>query len=117
MIKNAKILSTMLGREVHGIMTFMIYIDAGSFSCGVGGFCLDEYSNNTKARIFRAESMEAISKILDIVGVTKWEDLPGKYIRFEDNGWGSTVTKIGNIIDDKWFNMKEFFGKENKENN
>ena len=117
MIKNAKILSTMLGREDHGIMTFVIYIDAGNFSCGVGGFCLDEYNNNTKQRIFRAESMEVISKILDIVGVTKWEELPGKYIRFEDNGWGSTVTKIGNIINDKWFDMKEFFGKENKENN
>lgn len=28
MIKNAKIRSTMLGREDHGVMTFMIYIDA-----------------------------------------------------------------------------------------
>lgn len=114
MIKNARITSTMLGREDHGIMTYMIYIDAGSFSCGVGGFCLDEYSKNIKARIFRAKSMEAISKILDVVGVTKWENLPGKHIRFEDNGWGSQVTKIGNIIDDKWFDMKEFFGKESE---
>lgn len=114
LIKNARILSTMLGREDHGIMTFMIYIAADNFSCGVGGFCLDEYSNNIKARIFRAESMEAISKILDVVGVSKWEDLPGKYIRFKDDGWGSTVTKIGNIIDDKWFDMREFFGKESK---
>lgn len=109
LIKNARIRSTMLGREDHGIMTFMIYIDANNFSCGVGGFCLDEYNTDIKARIFRAESMEAISKILDVVGVTKWEDLPGQYIRFEDNGWGSTITKIGNIIEDKWFDMREFF--------
>lgn len=53
--------------------------------------------------------MEAISKILDVVGVDKWEDLPGKHIRFEDAGWGSTVTKIGNIITDKWFDMRGFF--------
>lgn len=109
MIKNARITSTMLGREDHGIMTFMIYIDAGDFSCGVGGFCLDEFNTTTQARVFRAESMEAISKILDVVGVDKWEDLPGKHIRFEDAGWGSTVTKIGNIITDKWFDMKNFF--------
>lgn len=112
MIKNARIQSTMLGREDHGVMTFMIYIDACDFSCGVGGFCLDEYSDDIKARIFRAESMEVISEILDVVGVDKWEDLPGKYIRFEDNGWRSPITKIGNIINDKWFDMKEFFGKE-----
>lgn len=109
MIKNARITSTMLGREDHGIMTFMIYIDAGDFSCGVGGFCLDEFNTAAQARVFRAESMEAISKILDVVGVDKWEDLPGKHIRFEDAGWGSTVTKIGNIITDKWFDMREFF--------
>ena len=30
MIKNARITSTMLGREDHGIMTFIIYIDAGN---------------------------------------------------------------------------------------
>lgn len=108
-IKNAKIHSTMLGREDHGIMTFMIYIDADGFSCGVGGYCLDEFNSATQTRVFRAESMEAISKILEVVGVDKWEDLPGKYIRFEDNGLGSTVTKIGNIIKDKWFDLEEFF--------
>ena len=37
--------------------------------------------------------------------------LPGKYIRIEDNGLGSTITKIGNIIEEKWFDLKEFFGK------
>lgn len=111
MIKNARITSTMLGREDHGIMTFMIHIDAGNFSCGVGGYCLDEFNPATQTRVFRAKSMKAISEILNVVGVDKWEDLPGKYIRFEDDGWGSTVTKIGNIINDKWFDMKKFFGE------
>lgn len=110
-IKNAKIDSTMLGREDHGIMTFMIYISADWINCGVGGYCLDEFNSATQTRVFRAESMEAISKVLEVVGVDKWEDLPGKYIRFEDNGWGTAVTKIGNIIKDKWFDLKEFFGK------
>ena len=110
-IKNAKISSTMLGREDHGIMTFMLYIDACDFACGVGRYCLDEFNSATQTRVFRAESMEVISKILEVVGVDKWEDLPGKYIRFEDNGFGSNVTKIGNIIDEKWLDFEEFFGK------
>ena len=90
----------------------MLYLKVFLHLSRLRGFCLDEYSNDVKARVFRAESMEAISEILDVVGVDKWEDLPGKYIRFENCGWGSTVTKIGNIINDKWFDMKEFFGKE-----
>lgn len=111
MIRNARITSTILGREDHGIVTLMIYIDAGNFSCGVGGFCLDEFNTDSQTRVFRAKSMKAVSEILNVVGVDKWEDLPGKYIRFEDNGWGSTVTKIGNIIDDKWFDRKNFFSE------
>lgn len=111
MIKNAKIQSTMLGREDHGIMTFMIYVNADDSFCGIGGYCLDNFDSTTKTRVFRAESMEVISKILEVVGVDKWEDLPGKYIRFEDNNWGSTITKIGNIIDDKWFDIKSYFIK------
>lgn len=51
--------------------------------------------------------MEVISKILDVVGVNSWEDLPGKYIRFENDCW--LVTKIGNIMEDKWIDFKEFF--------
>lgn len=110
-IKNARINSTMLGRDDHGVMTFMIYISADGFDCGIGGYCLDEFNSATQTRVFRAESMEAISKVLEVVGVDKWEDLPGKYIRFEDNGRGSTVTKIGNIIEEKWFDLEELFGK------
>ena len=110
-IKNAKISSTMLGREDHGIMTFMIYIDTCDFACCIGRYCLDEFNPATQTRVFRSESMEVISKILEVVGVDKWEDLPGKYIRFEDNGFGSNVTKIGNIIDERWLDFREFFGK------
>ena len=115
MIKNAKIKSTMLGREDHGIMTFMICIEFDNdMVCGIGGWSLDEYNPITKTRLFKVESMEVISKIIDVVGVDKWEDLPGKYIRFEDHGWGSAIDKIGNIIEDKWLSLREFF-EENRE--
>ena len=109
-IKNAQIKSTMLGREDHGIMTFSIYIKFDKcVGCGIGGYALDEYNKETKTRVFRAESMEVISKILETVGVETWEQLPGKYIRIKDNGWGSTIDEIGNLMEDKWFNLREFF--------
>lgn len=109
-IKNAKIRSTMLGREDHGILTFMIFIDFDEcVTCGVGGYSLDHHDRETDKRIIYPYSMELISEILDVVGVDRWEDLPGKYIRFHDNGWGKTITKIGNIIEDKWISFPEFF--------
>jgi hypothetical protein len=42
----------------------------------------------------------------------KWEDLKGKYIRIKDNGWGSTIDEIGNLMENKWFNLREFFSNK-----
>ena len=108
-IRNAQITNTMLGREDHGIFTFMIYIQFGACGCGIGGYSLDEYNKETKTRVFQAESMEIIAKILDVVGVDTWEQLKGQYIRIKDNGWGSTVDEIGNLMEEKWINIREFF--------
>lgn len=108
-IRNAKITSTMLGREDHGIMTFMIFIEFGACCCGVGGYALDGHDRETKTRVFSAKSMEVVSKILEVVGVDTWEKLPNKYIRIKVNGWGSTIDEIGNLMEDKWFNIREFF--------
>ena len=41
------------------------------------------------------------------MGVEKWEDLVGKYIRVESEGLGGGIVKIGNIIENKWFDPKE----------
>lgn len=109
-IKNAKITRTMLGREDHGIMTFMIFVEFDKcVGCGIGGYALDQYDRDTKRRVFTGKGLEAISQILEVVGVDQWEKLSGSYIRIKDNGWGSTVDEIGNLMEDKWFNLREFF--------
>lgn len=46
---------------------------------------------------------------MKVVGVSRWEDLKGKYIRVVSNGWGSTLKTIGNLMKDEWFNITEFF--------
>ena len=97
-IRNAKITSTKLGREDHGIMTFMIFIEFSGCGCGVGGYALDMWDREApNKRVFSAKGLEAISEILDVVGVDNWEDLKGQYIRIKDNGWGSTVDEIGKM--------------------
>lgn len=61
-----------------------------------------------------AAGMQAIAEILDCVGVAKWEDLTGAFIRCEHQGWGGKIIRIGNLIKDKWFSLEAFF-KEVKE--
>lgn len=108
-IKNALITRTMFGREDHDILTFMIFVKCEGWECGVGGYALDYYDKELGERVYSAKSLEAISEILNVVGVSRWEDLKGKHIRIKDNGWGSTIDEIGNLMENKWFNLREFF--------
>lgn len=109
-INNAIIKDTMLGYEDHGILTFMLFVETSGYQCGVGGYVLDNYDKEQKRRIPVAKSMEAITKILNVVGVKRWEDLKGQYIRIKSAaGWSAKIKEIGNIMTDKWFNMEDFF--------
>lgn len=99
-IKNARIESTNLGFEGHGIFSYMIFLDYGGSGQGFGGYALGgDYAERT------------ITGILTAVGVDNWEDLKGKYVRVsfgnEAAGFGNKIKAIGNIIEDKWFDPKE----------
>lgn len=112
-IKNAKITSTSLGYEDHGILTFGLCLDiSGGGGVVYGSFALDEYDEEKKKRVCDAKSMECITEIMNVVGVENWEDLKGKYIRIQTNGWGSAIDKIGNLMEDKWFDIREFFKED-----
>lgn len=108
-IKNAKIDYVKLYIEDHDILTFSIGLDLGSGGCALGGYALDQLfrvnKNDNKWDYERKSSpagLDCMRKIMEVVGVRSWEDLKGKYVRYEDNGWGSRITKIGNIIKDDW---------------
>lgn len=114
-IKNAKIDYVKLYIEDHDILTFSIGLDLGSGCCALGGYALDQSFrvnvNDNRWDYERKSSpagLDCMRKIMEIVGVRSWEDLKGKYVRYEDNGWGSRITKIGNIIKDDWIDIDDF---------
>lgn len=115
-IKNAKITNVKLYIEDHDILTFSIFLDLGGAVCGLGGYALDQAFRVNEdgdkwdyERISSPAGLDCMRRIMEIVGVRSWEELEGKYVRYEDNGWGSRVTKIGNIMKDKWIDVDEFF--------
>lgn len=108
---NAKIASTMLGIEDHGIMTFFIFLEWNGGGQALGGFALDgaKSREDYETRVGHGAGFIAIRKILETVGVEKWEDLKGKLIRAKIDDLGtSTPPIIGNIMEDRWFDLKEF---------
>lgn len=114
LIRNAKITSTMLGVEDHGIMTFFITVEWQGGGVGIGGYALDGPDTNNKAAGFGAKTRvgygygyQAIRHILETVGVDTWEKLRGSYCRVDDDGLGQRVSKIGNLMKDNWFDLVE----------
>ena len=79
-IKNARIKDTRLGMAQGNILTFNIDLDYGGGGQGFGGYALDGPDGNN-GRIGSAFGMEAIRRVLETVGVDRWEDLPGKHVR------------------------------------
>ena len=113
-IRSAKIADTMLGREGHGIMTFILYLEWRGSACGYGGYAIGTCDSEKVKGDFTARGLEAISRILEVAGVRSWEELKGKHVRIEDNGPGETIDKIGNLTEEKWFNIREFFSKNER---
>ena len=117
-IKNVKITNVSLTMADHGCLTFYLTLEGDGWGINYGGYCIGlGFLGSDSFTAENGSGLVAIMRIMDTVGVERWEDLKGKYIRIVDEGWGSSVKKIGNIIEDKWFDIDKFFKNYNKENN
>ena len=112
-IKNAKITNISISMEDHGCLTFYITLDGGGWGCNYGGYCIGKGYLGAKEFYSTGAGLEVLMRIMDTVGVEKWEDLKGKYCRVKTEGWGGTIQAIGNILTDKWFDIKEFYSNYN----
>jgi hypothetical protein len=111
-IRNAIIKSATITNGDHGVLTAWLNLDFGSSGQGFGGYVLHQPHENggradesTRNRA-RASSPNIgglfIWRVLEIVGVSDWSQLPGKTIRAVQTF--SKVEAIGHIINDTWFN-------------
>jgi hypothetical protein len=99
--------------EDHGCLTFYITLDGGAWGCTYGGYCMGKGYLGAKEFYSTDAGLEILMRIMDTVGVEKWEDLKGKYCRVKTEGWGGTIQAIGNILTNKWFDIEEFYSNYN----
>lgn len=116
-IKNAIITSADLSMRDHGVLRLCLVIEGDGWGCVLGGRVLGHGYLGAEQFDGSPKGIEEIMRIMDVVGVEQFSDLKGKYIRVEDEGWGSTVKKFGNIIKDKWFDYEEFYSNTRKGEN
>ena len=110
-IENALITNVDLSMADHGCLTLVMTLEGGGWGVVYGGYCLGKGYLGADDDFFdgSAAGMEYLIRIMDTVGVEKFQDLKGKYVRVADKGWGSSVKIIGNIIKNKWFDAETFF--------
>lgn len=112
-IVNAKITDTTISMADHGCLTFNLYLEGRGWCVAYGGYAIG--SGYLGADTFTAKSgagLEAMMRIMDVVGVERWESLKGKFVRVKDAEWGKQIDTIGNLIEDRWFNIREFFAEK-----
>lgn len=106
--ENAKITDVSLGIGDHCRLTFSIVIKGLGWGASFGGYNL-AFFNGTSFE-GSEKGLEALTRIMDVVGVAKWEDIKGHYVRVKQED--RLVVGIGSIIEDKWFEPREFFKGE-----
>lgn len=114
-ILNAKITSTSITMADHGLLTFWVTIQGGGWGVSIGGYSIGYGYLGADKFYGYGPGLEAMMRIMDVVGVDRWEDLKDHYIRVESNGRGGTIKKIGHITEDHWFDIDEFFKSKAKE--
>lgn len=115
-IENARITDVDLSMADHGCLTLAMTLNGEGWGVVYGGYCLGHGYLGADDDFFdgSAAGMEYLIRIMDTVGVERFQNLKGKYVRVATKGWGDTVKIIGNIIEDKWFDAEAFFAdKEN----
>lgn len=109
--ENAKITDVSLGIGDHCCLTFSIVLKGSGWGTCFGGYNLAFFNGTTfKGSESSEKGLEALKRIMDVVGVAKWEDIKGHYVRVKQQD--RLVVGIGNIIENKWFEPREFFKGE-----
>lgn len=99
--------STSLGYEDHGILTASLDVRGEGWGLGGGGFCLDEpkergsYSSDRRGTAY---GLDHIIRLMETVGVDRWEKLPGQQIivLYEGHaGWGGRAIGLAGTTNDK----------------
>ena len=102
-IKNAKITEVELSMTDHGCLVMYLTLDGGGWGCCFDGFLGCESFKGSE------KGTEYIMRTMDTVGVEKYSDLVGSYVRVAEKDFSIQI--IGNIIEDKWFSPKDFFSE------
>ena len=108
-IENVQISRVDLSMADYGVLTLEMPITGNGWGCVYGGRVIGQGYLGAKEFKGTPMGIEYIMRIMDIVGVEKFNEMRGKYIRVARTRWGDPIRIIGNLIKDRWFDADRFF--------
>ena len=111
-IENAQITGVSISMADHNCLTFRIYLKGAGFMCVIGNYRIGIGMEGADYWEGNGASLVGMMKIMDTVGVSTWEGLERMYCRISYAEDGKTVQKIGHLLKDKWFDVREFFQQD-----
>jgi hypothetical protein len=102
---NAKIIEAEIELEDHGLLIWHLTLE-WDYVQGFGMQMMDTFDKKEKRRVGHKWGSECLLRIMEVLGVEKWSQVQGKYVRGRQNEEGELVA-IGHIVEDRWFNPKE----------
>ena len=111
--RNAMIESATITNDEHGCLSAWVHLDYGGSGQAFGGYSLYLPSSYTNHDAQSNYAGHFIWRVLEIAGVSEWENLKGAAIR--TRGSHGRISAIGHILRDEWFYPKEEFEKLSSE--
>lgn len=108
--QNAIITKAELDIGDRGYLQGWIHLDYGGSGQGFGGHCLHVPKGFTHHSI-KGVAGHWITRVMQVAGVGKWDQLEGKTIRVRKSDYFDTIQAIGHIVKNDWFNPSEDFKK------
>lgn len=105
-VRNAVIGKAKITNDDHGLLTAYVDLDYGGSGQCFGGHCL-YLPKSFKHHELQSFAGHFIWRMMEIAGVSNWDELTGKTIRVKSSF--SSVEAVGHIVKDGWFNPSEDF--------
>jgi hypothetical protein len=99
-LENAVIEYAEIRNDDHGVLTAWIGLKYKDSSQGFNGYAL-YLPSNFKHHKLESPAGHFIWRVMEIAGVSRWEDLKGKTVRARHTQ--GQIWEIGHIINDDWF--------------